>query len=549
MAYEKTTWIDHVEDPITGEVYTQGTPVDAAHLNKMEQSIADAIPASEKGAANGVVSTNSNNKATPEQTSKLKVSVSASKILGLTDAGTHQYVFGSTEDNVITIPLSSSVFFPIDTEIEVYRASLLNSVSIVPQPGVTLYAKSGVVTSFDVPFRGYALLKKIASDGWIILNSVPIAHKHPVTDLSDVVRSKTLYSPGSYYDVAIPLFPIIQTTDNVDHYFRGTVFFRRYNANAAPQMLQIEAQTVYDTDDVRYAFESYGTQTENLSVYLGVFTYNNVKYFGLCLHANSSTFEHLYIEGYCSDWDVIQYIRYYNNQTSTAVNQEINDSIHFSGEDMIEQYISFPIAPYVRANGSPTLQKIWYEGNDGAGSTLDAGLLAGKQPYEYMQYIGGLDTQSNLLEWIDSLPVGTIGSFSLSSSITTEGVPVVSSFDGIILRNNAAAYKQVMLTERNSGQRIFLITKSTTWGDWVNAADGGNAATLQGLAAAAFALASHTHAASQVTAGALAGQVLANATAQATLGTAQVRNIYAGTGAMTAGSTALATGHIYLQYE
>ncbi len=47
MAYEKTIWVDHEEDPITGEVYTQGTPVDAAHLNKMEQGIAGAQSAAE----------------------------------------------------------------------------------------------------------------------------------------------------------------------------------------------------------------------------------------------------------------------------------------------------------------------------------------------------------------------------------------------------------------------------------------------------------------------------------------------------------------------
>ena len=60
---------------------------------------------------------------------------------------------------------------------------------------------------------------------------------------------------------------------------------------------------------------------------------------------------------------------------------------------------------------------------------------------------------------------------------------------------------------------------------------------------------SHTHAASNVTAGTLGGQVVANASAVATLGTAQTRNIYTGTSNMTAGSTALATGDIYLVYE
>ena len=62
------------------------------------------------------------------------------------------------------------------------------------------------------------------------------------------------------------------------------------------------------------------------------------------------------------------------------------------------------------------------------------------------------------------------------------------------------------------------------------------------------AAASHTHGAGQVTAGTLAGQVLANASAQSNVGTAQVRNIYAGTADIGAGA-ALASGVIYLVYE
>lgn len=62
------------------------------------------------------------------------------------------------------------------------------------------------------------------------------------------------------------------------------------------------------------------------------------------------------------------------------------------------------------------------------------------------------------------------------------------------------------------------------------------------------AASSHTHAAGQVTAGTLAGQVLANASAQRNVGTAQVRNIYAGTTGISAGAS-LASGVIYLVYE
>ena len=60
---------------------------------------------------------------------------------------------------------------------------------------------------------------------------------------------------------------------------------------------------------------------------------------------------------------------------------------------------------------------------------------------------------------------------------------------------------------------------------------------------------SHTQAASTITAGGFAGKVTANGTAMASLGDTQLRNIYAGTSDMTAGTTALGTGAIYLVYE
>lgn len=59
--------------------------------------------------------------------------------------------------------------------------------------------------------------------------------------------------------------------------------------------------------------------------------------------------------------------------------------------------------------------------------------------------------------------------------------------------------------------------------------------------------ASHSHAAGQVTAGTFPGQMVANN--NAAYSTAQIRNIYAGTGDMTPGSTPLTNGVIYLMYE
>ncbi len=78
-----------------------------------------------------------------------------------------------------------------------------------------------------------------------------------------------------------------------------------------------------------------------------------------------------------------------------------------------------------------------------------------------------------------------------------------------------------------------------------------NAATAAAAAqstANGKANASHTHPASAITAGTFAGQVVANASAQSTVGTAQMRNIYAGTGDIGVGA-ALVTGSIYIVYE
>ena len=105
---------------------------------------------------------------------------------------------------------------------------------------------------------------------------------------------------------------------------------------------------------------------------------------------------------------------------------------------------------------------------------------------------------------------------------------------------------------------------STAWGSWekfITSANIGsqsvNYATSAGSVAwggisgkpSSFTPSTHNQAASTITTGTFGGQVKANATAAATIGTAQVRDIYAGTSDMTAGSSALTSGTIYLVYE
>ena len=60
---------------------------------------------------------------------------------------------------------------------------------------------------------------------------------------------------------------------------------------------------------------------------------------------------------------------------------------------------------------------------------------------------------------------------------------------------------------------------------------------------------SHTQSASTITSGVLPSWVKANSASEKALTTSQLRNIYVGTDDMTAGTTALATGEVYLVYE
>ena len=112
--------------------------------------------------------------------------------------------------------------------------------------------------------------------------------------------------------------------------------------------------------------------------------------------------------------------------------------------------------------------------------------------------------------------------------------------DGVVITDSAAENvpKRVLWSRIKAALSELYAGKSHThaWG------------TITGRPSS-FQPAAHTHAAADVSAGTLGGRVLANASAVTALGTAQVRNIRAGTADLTAGSSSLATGEIYFVYE
>jgi hypothetical protein len=75
----------------------------------------------------------------------------------------------SATNRTVTIPLNSSVAFPIDTEIALLRYGT-GTVSISPTAGVTLQSADGERKIKNQ--YGSVALKKIAEDEWVLVGSL-----------------------------------------------------------------------------------------------------------------------------------------------------------------------------------------------------------------------------------------------------------------------------------------------------------------------------------------------------------------------------------------
>ena len=153
---------------------------------------------------------------------------------------------------------------------------------------------------------------------------------------------------------------------------------------------------------------------------------------------------------------------------------------------------------------------------------------------------------------------GSKGSAGKDGASGSDGVSATHSWNGTTLTITSASGTSSANLKGEKGDKGDSI-KGDTGNPGANATiNGVNALTITsgtGITGSqsgntyTIGLDSHNQAASTITAGTLGGQVVANASAVTSTATKQVRNIYAGTASMTANSTALATGDIYLQYE
>lgn len=112
---------------------------------------------------------NVNEKVEPAQASSHIVSVTASKTLALTDAGTFQYCTNGANAN-ITVPLNSSVAFPVGTEIEFYRNTTFTVTFVPATAGVTFLSTEATYTIADRYTS--VVIKKVDTDTWVLQGNV-----------------------------------------------------------------------------------------------------------------------------------------------------------------------------------------------------------------------------------------------------------------------------------------------------------------------------------------------------------------------------------------
>ena len=93
----------------------------------------------------------------------------ASKTYTLSDAGTYYYCTNTTAI-ILTVPIDSSVSFPIGTEIENKKGGS-GALSIDVQAGASLLGDSGVVLTTPFSLSKGCCLKKVLINSWVLEGS------------------------------------------------------------------------------------------------------------------------------------------------------------------------------------------------------------------------------------------------------------------------------------------------------------------------------------------------------------------------------------------
>ena len=211
----------------------------------------------------------------------------------------------------------------------------------------------------------------------------PLAFLEDISNVADVYfNGQNIYSDYGHWVVGLIR---IGTADIEDKYISGEMIYRRSNGIYANGSVRFNLIKKYQTTSMfaGVLYVGYGINTDQDAPRLCTFTYQGVKWGGLCWRSAASLNSIKTIIYDNSSTDTPFYVRYYNSQSGEVQNTEINNSISVLGSDID----IFPISSNGKFYTSSGRMDIHSAGNDWAymryttdGRFYDIGLSSSRNP-------------------------------------------------------------------------------------------------------------------------------------------------------------------------
>lgn len=253
----------------------------------------------------------------------------------------------------------------------------------------------------------------------------PLAFLEDISNVADVYfNGQNIHSDYGHWVVGLIR---IGTTDIGDKYISGEMIYRRSNGIYANGSVRFNLIKKYQTTSMfaGVLYVGYGINTDQDAPRLCTFTYQGVKWGGLCWRSAASLDSIKTIIYDNSSTDTPFYVRYYNSQSGEVQNTEINNSISVLGSDID----IFPISSNGKFYTSSGRMDIHSAGNDWA----------------YMRYTTdgrfydiGLSSSRNT----GSAMNGETGNFEIR--------PNGSSSNGIFVRYSNSSYGRLGVVSRST---------------------------------------------------------------------------------------------------
>lgn len=252
-----------------------------------------------------------------------------------------------------------------------------------------------------------------------------IAFLDDVKNVADIYfNGQNIYSDYGHWVVGLIR---IGTADIGDKYISGEMIYRRSNGIYANGSVRFNLIKKYQTTSMfaGVLYVGYGINTDQDAPRLCTFTYQGVKWGGLCWRSAASLNSIKTIIYDNSSTDTPFYVRYYNSQSGEVQNTEINNSISVLGSDID----IFPISSNGKFYTSSGRMDIHSAGNDWAymryttdGRFYDIGLSSSRNPGSAMN--------------------GETGNFEIR--------PNGSSSNGIFVRYSNSSYGRLGVVSRST---------------------------------------------------------------------------------------------------